>query len=709
MPSACIDGNEAAARVAYALSEVVAIYPITPASPMGEFADAWAAADQPNRWGGVPDVMEMQSEAGAAGVLHGALQTGALATTFTASQGLLLMLPNMFKIAGELTPTVIHVAARSLATHALSIFGDHSDVMAARSTGFAMLCANSVQESHDFAAVAHAVSLRTRVPFLHFFDGFRTSHEINRIELLDDEVLSTLVRDDDVAAHKLRRLRSSSPVVRGTAQNPDVFFQAREASSPYHAAVPSTVEDVFDELAAATGRRYGLVDYQGAPDADRVIVIMGSGTGACNETVDHLVSSGERVGVATVRLFRPFPSDALLAALPDTVRSIAVLDRTKEPGSVGEPLFQDVITTLAESDRPKVKVIGGRYGLGSKEFNPAMVHAVFTELSSAAPKRRFTVGIIDDVSGTSLSVDDAFRIETNNRSAVFYALGSDGTVGANKSTVKIIGSKTDQYAQGYFVYDSKKAGSMTVSHLRFGPDLIQSTYLVGEADFVACHQFGLLDRFDVTATVRPGGTLLLNAPYAADEVWEHLPAHTRQAVVDKGVRVYTVDAARIAKELSMPGRINMVMQPCYFALTDVLPLDDAIDAINQSISDTYGRRGRSIVERNQQAVTRALAELHEVAVPSDHVADAVDRAASVLSASADHADADFIDRVTATLIAGQGDLLPVSALPVDGTFPTGTTRYEKRKLAAEIARSGNRISASTAASARSCARMPRSA
>ena len=683
MPATCIDGNEAAARVAYALSEVVAIYPITPASPMGELADAWAAADRPNLWGSVPEVIEMQSEAGAAGVLHGALQTGALATTFTASQGLLLMLPNMFKIAGELTPTVIHVAARSLATHALSIFGDHSDVMAARSTGFAMLCANSVQESHDFAAVAHAVSLRTRVPFLHFFDGFRTSHEINRIDPLGESQLAGLIRHDDVAAHKARRLRPSAPVVRGTAQNPDVFFQAREASTPFHAAVPDAVAEVFDELAAATGRRYGLVDYRGAPDAERVVVIMGSGTGACNETVDHLVENGERVGVATVRLFRPFPTEALLAALPETVRSIAVLDRTKEPGSVGEPLFQDVVTTLAESDRPKITVIGGRYGLGSKEFNPAMVNAVFAELSADSPKRRFTVGIVDDVSGSSLAVDDTFSIETSNRSAVFYAMGSDGTVGANKSTVKIIGSKTDQYAQGYFVYDSKKAGSMTVSHLRFGPDPIQSTYLVGDADFVACHQFGLLDRFDVTATICAGGTLLLNAPYAADEVWEHLPASTQRAIIDKQLRVHTVDAARIATELSMPGRINMVMQPCYFALTDIMPLDDAIEAINRSISDTYGRRGRSIVERNQEAVTRALAELQEVDVPT-HVTATDDRGPSALVTAADHADADFIDRVTTTLIAGQGDLLPVSALPVDGTFPTGTTQFEKRKLAAEL-------------------------
>ncbi len=683
MPTACLDGNEAAARIAYALSEVVAIYPITPASPMGELADAWASADRPNRWGSIPEVMEMQSEAGAAGVLHGAVQTGALATTFTASQGLLLMLPNMFKIAGELTPTVIHVAARAVATHALSIFGDHSDVMAARTTGFAMLCASSVQEAHDFAAVSHAASLRSRVPFLHFFDGFRTSHEINRIELIDDDVLAGLVRDDDVMAHKLRRLRPTAPVVRGTAQNPDVFFQAREAATPFHDAVPGAVDDVFDELAVATGRRYRLVDYDGADDAERVVVIMGSGAGACRETVEQLTADGERVGVATVRLFRPFPTDALLAALPESVRSIAVLDRTKEPGSVGEPLFQDVVTTLADSERDRVRVIGGRYGLGSKEFTPAMVAAVFAELASDTPKRRFTVGINDDVSGSSLTVDESFRVETGDRSAVFYALGSDGTVGANKATVKIIGSHTDLFAQGYFVYDSKKSGSMTVSHLRFGRGPIRSTYLVDQADVVACHQFGLLDRFDVTAAARPGGTLLLNAPYPAAELWAHLPEPTRRAIVDKGLRLFTVDAARIASDLKMPGRINTVMQPCYFALTDMVPIDDAIDAINQSISDTYGRRGRSIVERNQQAVTRALAELVEVEVPAE-VGNPDEVAADVFVASAEHAEADFVDRVTTKLIAGQGDLLPVSALPVDGTFPTGTTRLEKRKLAAEL-------------------------
>ena len=685
--TACIDGNEAAAKIAYALSEVVAIYPITPASAMGELADAWSAGGETNLWGAVPEVVELQSEAGAAGTLHGALQTGALGTTFTASQGLLLMLPNMYKIAGELTPAVIHVAARAIATHALSIFGDHSDVMSARSTGFAMLCASSVQEAHDFAAVSHAATLRARVPFLHFFDGFRTSHEINRIDLLGDDDLRSLISDDDIAAHKLRRLRPTAPVVRGTAQNPDVFFQAREAANGFHDAVPRIVADVFAELEARTGRRYGLVDYEGAPDAERVIVMMGSGSGAVGETVAKLVADGEKVGLATIRLFRPFPVDALLDALPDSVRSIAVLDRCKEPGSAGEPLFQDVVTVVAESDRQGVRIIGGRYGLGSKEFTPAMAQAVFDELTSTTPKRRFTVGIVDDVTGLSLDVDDSFLVEQPGRSAVFYALGSDGTVGANKASVKIIGHEPDLHAQGYFVYDSKRSGSMTVSHLRFGPQPIRSTYLVQEADLVACHQFGLLDRFDVLADIRRGGTFLLNAPYTADELWDHLPTNIQRRIREQELRVFTIDATRIARELKMPGRINTIMQPCFFALTDVMDVDRAVGAIKASISDAYGRRGRLIVERNEAAVDRAIAELAEmpVTVP-DTVPPSVERdeTLDILDSARDNAQADFIDRVTMTMIANQGDLLPVSAMPIDGTFPTGTTQFEKRKLAIEI-------------------------
>jgi pyruvate-ferredoxin/flavodoxin oxidoreductase len=683
--TACIDGNEAAAKVAYALSEVVAIYPITPASAMGELADAWSASGVRNLWGAVPEVVELQSEAGAAGTLHGALQTGALGTTFTASQGLLLMLPNMYKIAGELTPAVIHVAARAIATHALSIFGDHSDVMAARSTGFAMLCASSVQEAHDFAAVSHAATLRARVPFLHFFDGFRTSHEVNRIDLLGDDDLRALVSEDDIDAHKMRRLRPTAPVIRGTAQNPDVFFQAREAANRFHDAVPGIVADVFAELEARTGRRYGLVDYEGAADAERVIVMMGSGSGAVGETVAKLVADGEKVGLATIRLFRPFPLDALLDSLPTSVRSIAVLDRCKEPGSVGEPLFQDVVTAVAESDRSGVRIIAGRYGLGSKEFTPAMAKAVFDELAAESPKRRFTVGIIDDVTGLSLDVDDSFTVQHAGRSAVFFALGSDGTVGANKASVKIIGHEPDLHAQGYFVYDSKKSGSMTVSHLRFGPEPIRSTYLVQQADLVACHQFGLLDRFDVLSDIRRGGTFLLNAPYAADELWEHLPATIRRHIHELELRVFTIDATRIARELKMPGRINTIMQPCFFALTDVMDLDRAVGAIKASIDAAYGRRGRLIVERNEAAVDRAIAELAEVNVPpsapsSTELAETLD----VLESASENAAADFIDRVTMTMIANQGDLLPVSAMPIDGTFPTGTTQFEKRKLAIEI-------------------------
>ncbi len=641
MSTAYIDGNEAAARVAYGLSEVIAIYPITPASPMGEVADTWSSVGRVNLFGSVPEVVEMQSEAGAAGALHGALQAGSLATTFTASQGLLLMLPNMYKIAGELTPTVIHVAARALATHALSIFGDHSDVMAARSTGFAMLCAGSVQEAHDFAAVAHAATLRTRVPFLHFFDGFRTSHEINRVELLDDDTLRSLVSGPEIDDHRLRRLRPTAPVVRGTAQNPDVFFQAREASTPWHERVPVVVARVFDELAMATGRRYSLVDYHGAPDADRVVVLMGSGAGAAGEAVDRMVSEGERVGVLTVRLFRPFPVEELLEALPASATAVAVLDRTKEPGSVGEPLFQDVVTVLAEAGRHDVRVIGGRYGLGSKEFTPAMVKAVFDELASAAPRRRFTVGINDDVSHSSLTVDPSFRVPTRNVSAVFSALGSDGTVGANKASVKIIGSHPELHAQGYFVYDSKKSGSMTVSHLRFGPDPIRSTYLVDDADLVACHQFGLLDRFDVLSTARHGATLLLNAPFPVGEVWGQLPAAARREIVERALEVHVVDAAAIADELGIGGRINTVMQACFFALADVLPIDEAVAAMKRSIEDVYGRRGRSIVERNHAAIDRALTAMSRLEVPVGDVG-----VASPLVPLASTGD-DFESRVTA--------------------------------------------------------------
>jgi len=682
----CIDANEATARVAYALSEVVAIYPITPASPMGEHADDWAGAGRPNLWGAVPDVVEMQSEGGAAGALHGALQKGALATTFTASQGLLLMTPNMFKIAGELTPAVIHVAARTVATHALSIFGDHSDVMHARTTGWAMLCASSVQEAQDFAAVSHAATLRSRVPFLHFFDGFRTSHEINKIALLDDDDLRALVRPDDLVDFRLRGMSPDRPFVRGTAQNPDVFFQAREASNPFHAAVPAAVQEVFDELADRTGRSYSLVEYRGAPDAERVVVLMGSASGAAGEAVDGLVAEGEKVGMVTIRLYRPFPTRELAAALPASCRSIAVLDRTKEPGAVGEPLYLDVraaIDEVVEDEgwrQPPPRVFGGRYGLSSKELTPAMVKAVFDELAKDRPKREFTIGIYDDVTGMSLPVDDevSFPRPAGEVQAMFFGLGSDGTVGANKASVEIIGESTDLFAQGFFVYDSKKAGSVTVSHLRFGPEPIRSTYLIDRADFVACHQFGLLEKMKVLEYAKAGATFLLNSPFGADEAWDRLPRHVQQQIVDKDLRVWVVDASAVARATGMGNRINTVMQPCFFRLAGILPAEEAIASIKASVERTYARRGREVIERNFAAIDRSLAALEQVVVPPSVTSDR-GRAQTVPDDAPD-----FVKQVTAMLLAGDGDLLPVSALPVDGTFPSGTARYEKRAIAKEI-------------------------
>ncbi len=682
----CMDGNEAAARVAYAASEVISIFPITPASPMAEHCDDWAAAGRPNLWGKVPDVVEMQSEAGAAGALHGALQKGALGTTFTASQGLLLMVPNMFKICGELTPTVIHVAARTVATHALSIFGDHSDVMHARTTGWAMLAAGSVQEAHDFALVAHAATLRARVPFLHFFDGFRTSHEVNKIAVLEDDDIRALVRDEDVIAFRARGMTPDAPAVRGTAQNPDVFFQAREAANPFHLAVPGIVAEVMDELAERTGRRYGLVDYHGAPDADRVIIAMGSGCGAIEETVDALVAAGERVGLLRIRLFQPFPTEQIIAALPSTVRSIAVLDRTKEPGAVGEPLYLEVVATIAEAmdrdDPPFTKaprVIGGRYGLSSKELTPSMVKPIFEELAAARPKRHFTVGIYDDVTHLSLPIDAGFQPPrpAGEVQAVFFGLGSDGTVGANKASVKIIGESTDLFAQGYFVYDSKKAGSITVSHLRFGPQPITSTYLVEDADFVACHQFGLLGKTKVLEHAKQGATFLLNAPYGPDEVWDHLPRDVQQEVIDKEIDFWVIDAVAVADQAGMGSRINTVMQPCFFQLAGIIPADEAIARIKEFVEKTYSKRGEAIVQRNFVAIDSSLEHLAHV-TPGGLGSE--QPALSPVPAEAP----DFVTRVTARLMAGEGDLLPVSALPVDGIFPSGTTKYEKRAIAQEI-------------------------
>ena len=675
-----VDGNEAAARVAHRLSEVIAIYPITPSTAMGEQADAWSAAGQPNLWGSVPEVIEMQSEAGAAGALHGALMAGALCTTFTASQGLLLMLPNMFKIAGELTPTVFHVAARAVATHALSIFGDQSDVMAVRSSGFAMLCSSSVQEAQDLALIAHRATLESRIPFVHFFDGFRTSHEVNKIVPLADEHLRGMIPDALVDAHHRRGLSPDHPVLRGSAQNPDVFFQGREAVNPYHAAVPGIVSAAMDRFAELTGRRYRLFDYVGHPQAERVMVLMGSGAGAAGEAVETLVARGERVGLLKVRLFRPFDSKALASALPASARRIAVLDRTKEPGAPGEPLFQDVVVSLASRPNPPM-VIGGRYGLASKEFTPAMAAAVFGELARTNPRPEFTVGINDDVTHLSLDVDPSFSTEPSDVvRAVFYGLGSDGTVGATRNTVKIIGEHTDQFAQGYFVLDSKKSGSMTVSHLRFGPRPIDSTYLVQKAGFVGCHQFGFLEKVDVLEHAATGATFLLNSPHRAGYVWEQLPVEVQRQIIAKRLRFFVIDATRVARDAGLPGRVNTILQACFFSLAGVLPQDQAIAAIKAAIQHTYAKRGVTVMERNFAAVDLALAELHEVTVPKlaggdVHVRPAVPAAAPV-----------FVQRVTAPMIAGRGDLLPVSAMPVDGTFPVGTSQWERRDIADELPR-----------------------
>ena len=673
----CLDGNEAAARVAYRLSDVCAIYPITPASSMGELADTWSARGDVNIWGSVPHVVEMQSEAGAAGSLHGALQLGSLATTFTASQGLLLMLPNMYKIAGELTPAVMHVAARAIATHGLSIFGDHSDVMSARGTGWAMLCSATVQEAQDLALVAHASTLRARIPFVHFFDGFRTSHEVARIAALADDDLRALMRADDVRAHRERALSPERPVMRGTAQNPDVFFQGREASNAFYEAVPAIVQEAMDELAARVGREYRIVDYVGSPDAERVVVVMGSAAGAVGEAVDALVASGERVGALIVRLYRPFPVEALQAALPASATRIAVLDRCKEPGAPAEPLHLDVSMSLA--GRP-VSIVGGRYGLASKEFTAQDAAAVFAELARQSPRREFTCGIVDDVTGLSLEPVPlpALQADDVTSTAVFYGLGSDGTVGANKASIKIIGESAGLWVQGYFVYDSKKSGSVTTSHLRYGPEPIRSTYLVSQADFVGVHQFGLLARMDLLSRAAPGATVLLNAPYAHDEVWDHLPREVQQQILGKGLRVHSIDAYRVAREAGLGGRINTVMQAGFFALTDVVDLALALEEMKGSVSATYGRRGRTVVERNHAAIDAAVGALGEIRLGTH--ADSAERWQPPVPVGAPA----FVQEVTGTMLAGRGDELPVSALPVDGTFPTATAAWEKRALAASI-------------------------
>jgi len=677
-----LEGNEAAARVAHLTNEVIAIYPITPSSGMGEFADAWSAAGHKNLWGMVPEVIEMQSEAGAAGAVHGALQAGALTTTFTASQGLLLMLPNMFKIAGELTPAVFHIAARTLATHALSIFGDHSDVMAARTSGWAMLASANVQEAQDMAMIAQMATLRSRLPFMHFFDGFRTSHEVNKIELLPEEDVRKLIDEELVTAHRARALNPDKPVLRGSAQNPDVFFQAREACNPFYLAVPGIVQESMDRFARLTRRQYRLFDYQGAPDAERVLVQMGSGVGAAGEAVRALVARGEKVGLLTVRLYRPFDTDAFVAALPRSVRAIAALDRTKEPGAVGEPLYQDIIAALAEAwpqDLATPKVIGGRYGLSSKEYTPAMAKAALDELALPQPKRHFTVGIVDDLTRLSLAVDPEFDTEPDDVTrAVFYGLGADGTVGATKNSVKIIGENTPLHAQGYFVYDSKKSGAITISHLRFGPRPIESTYLIRQADFVACHQFEFMSKLDVLALARPGATFLLNSPYGPDEVWDKIPRETQEQILAKKLKMYVVDALAVAKEAGLAGRINTVTQACFFAISGILPRDEAIEKIKTSIRKTYGKRGETVLHRNFAAVDQSLAALREVHVPGS--ADSKLRRRPVVPRAAP----DFVQRVTAMMLDGKGDLLPVSAMPADGTFPTATSQWEKHSIAHEI-------------------------
>jgi pyruvate-ferredoxin/flavodoxin oxidoreductase len=681
-----VDGNEAAARVAYKLSEVIAIYPITPSSSMGELADQWASERQPNLWKTVPTVVEMQSEGGAAGALHGAVQSGALATSFTASQGLLLMIPNMFKIAGELLPCVLHVSARAVATHALSIFGDHSDVMAVRSTGWTMLCSNSVQEAHDFALIAHAAALRTRIPVLHFFDGFRTSHEVAKIQPLADDELRALIDEEWIRGHRARALTPDRPVLRGSSQNPDVFFQSREAVNPAYMDCAGLVQGLMNRLARVTGRVYRLFEYEGAADAERVIVAMGSGAEAVAEAVAALNSAGERVGLLKVRLFRPFASRGFVRALPATVRSIAVLDRTKEPGGIGEPLYQDVVSAIHEAldgrDSPFrlcPRVIGGRYGLGSKEFTPAMARAVFEELDEHSPRVHFTVGINDDVGFASLPYTEEFT--TEDRAvvrAMFYGLGSDGTVGANKNTIKIIGEETDLNVQGYFVYDSKKSGSITVSHLRFGPRPIRSSYLIGKARFVACHQWEILRRVDVFERAAPGATVLLNSPYTVQEIWPMLPARAQRRIHQLKLRVFAIDAARIAAEAGIGRRVNTVLQACFFALSGVLPRDLAIEAIKRAAEKTYAAKGDRVVAANKAAIDASIAALQEVPIPVAPVFAGDEPPIVPEEAPA------FVRQVIAPILEGHGDLLPVSALPVDGTFPVGTSRWEKRNVTDRI-------------------------
>jgi len=677
-----LDGNESCARVAYRLSQVITIYPITPSSTMAEWSDEWREAGRKNIWGTVPLVAELQSEGGAAGAMHGSLQAGAMSTTFTASQGLLLMIPNMFKIAGELTSNVIHVTARALATHALSIFGDHSDVMACRSTGYAMLSSGSVQEAADLALVAHIATLESRVSFLHFFDGFRTSHEVNKAVAISDDTIKAMLDEKTVLAHRERALSSDKPIIRGTAQNPDVFFQAREASNPYYDATPAIVQKAMDNFAKLTGRSYHLFDYVGAPDAERVIILMGSGAGAVEEAIDYLVAQGEKVGVLKVHLYRPFAASAFLAALPKTVKSIAVLDRCKEPGSLGEPLYQDIITSFSEAFSSgtsplaaQPRIIGGRYGLSSKEFTPAMVKGVFDELKKDKLKNRFTIGINDDVTHSSLDFDSDFSTEDPKTvRALFYGLGADGTVGANKNSIKIIGAETPNYAQGYFVYDSRKSGSVTTSHLRFGPNPIRSTYLITKANFIACHQFPFVERMDLLAHAAPGAVFLLNSPHGPEDIWQHLPKTTQETIIKKKLQFYVIDGYTVARATGMGSRLNTIMQTCFFAISGILPADEAIEQIKKSIKKTYGKRGDAVVNKNFAAVDAAVAALHKVTVPA--TANATFDIQPMLPKEAP----EFVYKVLGAMADGNGDTLPVSVQPADGTFPTATAKWEKRNI-----------------------------
>jgi len=681
-----MDGNEATASVAHRINEVIAIYPITPSSNMGEWADEWSAKGQKNIWGSVPTVAEMQSEGGAAGAVHGALQAGALTTTFTASQGLLLMIPTMYKIAGELTPMCMHVSARTVATHALSIFGDHSDVMAVRQTGYGLLASASVQEAHDFALIAQRASLVSRIPFLHFFDGFRTSHEVAKIEELTDDDLRQMITEDLVASHRARALTPDRPVLRGTAQNPDAFFQAREAINGYYAAAAGHVQAAMDQFAKITGRKYKLFEYHGHPEAERVVVLMGSGCDTAHEAVDALIAKGEKVGIVKVRLYRPFDLGAFMTSFPRSVHHIAVLDRTKEPGALGEPLYQDVVTALREAEQAHIDrfhhqltVIGGRYGLSSKEFTPAMVKAVLDELSKARPKRHFTVGINDDVSHTSLKWDAAFDTEPKNVvRALFYGLGADGTVGANKNSIKIIGEDTPNFAQGYFVYDSKKSGSVTISHLRFGPQPIRSAYLITKANFVACHQSNFVEKYDMLDAAVHGGTFLLNSPHGPDEAWASLPKEMQEQILGKKLKFFVIDAYKVAKDTGMGVRINTIMQTCFFAISGVLPREEAIGHIKGTIEKTYARKGADVVRKNFEAVDHTLSHLVEVEI------EGREAAGKPRPPAVSEVAPDFVKRVTGLMLAGQGDLLPVSAFPIDGTWPTGTSKWEKRSIALEI-------------------------